>query len=69
MKVQCIVTYTEEEIKDIIKVLNLLCKMDDEDNSVCSKKLVDNADKAFLHLSELLCMDPEGEKAFEREGW
>ena len=69
MKVQCIVTYTEEEIKDIIKVLNFLGKMDDEDKSVYSKKLVDNADEAFLHLSELLCMDPAGEKAFEREGW
>ena len=68
MKVQCIVTYTEEEIKDIIKVLNLLCEID-EDKSVCSRKLVDNANKAFLHLSEVLCMDPEGVKAFEREGW
>lgn len=69
MKVQCIVTYTEEEIKDIIKILNLLCKLDDEEESVCSRKLADNADKAFLYLSEVLCMDPEGRKAFEREGW
>ena len=69
MKVQCVVTYTEEEIKDIIKVLNFLCKIDDEDKSVYSKKMVDNADKAFLHLSELLCLDPKGVEAFEREGW
>ena len=69
MKIEYKVTYTEEEIKNMVTILKFLCEFDGDDKTVLNHKIVDRVDKAFLNLSELLCMDPEGEKAFEREGW
>lgn len=69
MKIEYKVTYTEEEIKNMITILKFLCEFDEDDKTALTRKIVDRVDKAFLNLSELLCLDPEGVKAFEREGW
>lgn len=67
MKVSLSVTYAKEEIEsftDALETLNAMIEYDE-----LPFEAHDKAVKAFGLLSDLLCLDPKGEEAFEQEGW
>ena len=68
MKIEFTVTYTPEEIQTMLATLKLLCEFDRDDRPI-PQSICNNVDKAFDGLAELICLDPEGRKAYEHEGW
>ena len=69
MKATLSVTFTQDEIETIIKTLNILSSPDNDEDWEHWKSIDDLCNKAFEPLAELLCYDPEGEKAYKHEGW
>lgn len=67
MKIINKIEFEQDEIQTIIDALNIMaeiCNWDSVSNEVQCK-----ADQAFNELADLICLDPEGEKAYQREGW
>lgn len=67
MKVQTVVTYTESEICSIIDTLTILANI--VNDQTATSTMQNKANGAFEDLADLLCLDKEGEKAFQHEGW
>lgn len=67
MKVQTVVTYTESEICSMIDTLTILANI--VNDQTATSTMQNKANSAFEDLAELLCLDKEGEKAFQHEGW
>lgn len=67
MKVQTIVTYTQTEICAMIDTLTVLANIVNEETATSTMQ--NKANTAFEDLADLLCLDKEGEKAFQHEGW
>lgn len=67
MKVQTVVTYTESEICSIIDTLTILANI--VNDQTATSNMQNKANGAFEDLADLLCLDKEGEKAFQHEGW
>ena len=64
------VKYTQDELDAMIKVLNLLCQFDDDaDDHVITVQMRERSERAFDNLSELLMMDPAGDRLFVENGW
>jgi hypothetical protein len=61
------IKFEQNEIQNIIGALNVMADICNCD-SVSSEVQV-KADSAFNELADLICLDPEGEKAYQREGW
>ena len=67
MKIVSKIEFDPNEIQTIINALNIMvdiCNCDSVSTEVQLK-----ADNAFNELADLICLDPEGKKAYEREGW
>lgn len=67
MKIISKIEFDQNEIQTIIGTLNIMaeiCNCDSVSNEVQVR-----ADQAFNALADLICLDPEGEKAYQREGW
>ena len=67
MKIISKIQFEQGEIQTIIGTLNIMaeiCNCDSVSHEVQLK-----ADNAFNELADLVCLDPEGEKAYQREGW
>lgn len=67
MKIISKVEFEQNEIQTIIDALGIMaeiCNCDSVSHEVQLK-----ADNAFNELADLVCLDPEGEKAYQREGW
>ena len=61
------IKFDKDEIQTIINALNIMadiCNCDSVSTEVQVK-----ADNAFNELADLICLDPEGENAYQREGW
>ena len=67
MTIKTIVNYTEAEIKNMIKTLQFLSDIIGEETATAEMKTT--AEQAFNHLANLLCLDENGEAAYERAGW
>lgn len=67
MKVQTVVTYTETEICAMVDALTVLANIVNEETATSTMQ--NKANTAFECLADLLCLDKEGEKAFQHEGW
>ena len=67
MKIISKIEFEQNEIQTIIDTLHVLeeiCNCD----SVSSEVQL-QADNAFNELSDIILLDPEGRKAYRREGW
>lgn len=73
MKATYKIEYTQEEITNFISMLKFLCTydndMDADGERTIPPSVCKSVDKAFEGLAELLCLDPNGEKEYNREGW
>ena len=61
------IKFEQNEIRAIIDTLSVMADICNCD-SVSSEVQV-KTDSAFNELADLICLDPEGEKAYQREGW
>lgn len=61
------IKFEQKEIQTILNALSIMADICNCD-SVTSEVQV-KADSAFNELADLICLDPEGEKAYQREGW
>lgn len=67
MKIISKIEFDPNEIQTIIDTLGIMaeiCNCDSVSHEVQLK-----ADNTFNELADLICLDPEGEKAYQREGW
>lgn len=67
MKIISKIEFEQNEIKTIIDALGIMAKICNWDS--VSNKVQVKADRVFNDLADLICLDPEGEKAYQREGW
>lgn len=61
------IQFDQDEIHTIINALNTMAEICNCDS--VSHEVQVKADRAFNELADLICLDPEGEKAYQREGW
>ena len=70
MKVQVTVDYTDEEIDQMIGILNFLYHaLDNANTTPFTPSMIQWLRDGFENISNLLCLDPQGEKTFHRCGW
>jgi hypothetical protein len=62
------IKYTKEEIETLLKTLYIIQSFDETEQSL-PKSVDDLSNRAFDSVADLLCLDPEGERAFQNEGW
>lgn len=67
MKIISKIEFEQNEIQTIIDALNIMAEICNWDS--VSHEMQLKADNAFNELADLICLDPEGKKAYEREGW
>lgn len=67
MKIISKIEFEQNEIQTIINTLNVMAEICNCDS--VSHEVQVKADQAFNELADLICLDPEGEKAYQREGW
>jgi len=67
MQVQTVVTYTESEICSMIDTLTILANLINDPTATST--IQNKANSAFEDIADLLCLDKEGEKAFQHKGW
>ena len=67
MKIISKIEFEQNEIQTIIDTLNIMAEICNCDS--VSHEVQLRADQAFNELADLICLDPEGEKAYQREGW
>lgn len=61
------IKFHEDEIQTIITTLGIMAEICNCDS--VSHEVQVKADTAFDNLADLICLDPEGEKAYLREGY
>ena len=67
MKIISKVEFEQNEVQTIIDTLGIMAEICNCDS--VSHEVQVKADQAFNELADLICLDPEGEKAYQREGW
>jgi hypothetical protein len=67
MKIISKIEFEQNEIQTIINTLNVMAEICNCDS--VSTEVQVKASQAFNELADLICLDPEGEKAYQREGW
>ena len=67
MKIVSKIEFEQNEIQTIINALNIMANICNCDYVSTEVQL--KADNTFDELADLICLDPEGKKAYEREGW
>jgi hypothetical protein len=67
MKIVNKIEFDPNEIQTIINALGIMAEICNWDS--VSTEVQRKADTAFNELADLICLDPEGEKAYQREGW
>lgn len=66
MKIINKIEFEQNEIQTIINALNIMAEICNWDS--VSYEVQSKADSAFNTLADLICLDPEGEKAYQRAG-
>lgn len=67
MKIISKIEFEQNEIQTIIDALHVLAEICNCDSVSSEVQL--QADNAFNELSDIILLDPEGRKAYRREGW
>lgn len=67
MVIKTVVHYAPDEINSMINTLNLLSNIIND--QVASADMQQKATNAFEDVSDILCLDEDGEMAFHKQGW
>jgi hypothetical protein len=67
MVIKTVVNYAPDEINSMINTLNLLSNIIND--QVASADMQQKATNAFEDVSDILCLDEDGEMAFHKQGW
>jgi len=67
MVIKTVVNYAPNEINSMINTLNLLSNIIND--QVASADMQQKATNAFEDVSDILCLDEDGEMAFHKQGW
>ena len=67
MVIKTVVNYAPDEINSMINTLNLLSNIIND--QVASADMQQKATNAFENVADILCLDEDGEMAFNKQGW
>ena len=67
MTIKTVISFTSKELETLVNTLQILANACD--NDTMPGKCARTIDNAFEALSDLICLDPEGERLYHNEGW